>query len=322
MTEDKAPLAGELSPGDREVQPCPVQLLKEWPDTGNTSGRRGDIPTEASLSGLDASSWWKPSGSLGASMELISFEKKERVGLLRINRPKALNALNQALLEELEGFLSSGIKSEEVRALVVTGEGKAFIAGADIKEMLALDEAGVQAFCALGHKVTRLLETLQMVTIAAVNGFALGGGLELALACDFIYASNQAKLGQPEVTLGIIPGFGGTQRLSRAVGTRLAKELITTGRFLDAEEALRIGLVNKVVEPDKLLDEALDTAVKITQNSFSAVTKAKGAINAGADLPLEQALELEKKNFVNCFTTKDQAEGMAAFIEKRKPSFE
>ncbi len=255
-------------------------------------------------------------------MELISFEKRERVGLLKINRPQALNALNHALLVEVDGFLSSGVKIEEVRALVVTGEGKAFIAGADIKEMLVLDEAGIQAFCDLGHKVARQFETLEMVTIAAVNGFALGGGLEMALACDFIYASSNAKLGQPEVTLGIIPGFGGTQRLSRAVGTRLAKELIATGRLLDAEEALRIGLVNKVVEPDKLLDEALDTATKITRNSFSAVTRAKRSINQGAELPLEQALEVEKRNFLDTFTTKDRAEGMKAFMEKRTPSFE
>jgi len=255
-------------------------------------------------------------------MELISFEKRERVGLLKINRPQALNALNHALLVELDEFLSSGLKFEEVRALVVTGEGKAFIAGADIKEMLALDEAGIRAFCDLGHKVARQLETVEMVTIAAVNGFALGGGLEMALACDFIYASSNAKLGQPEVTLGIIPGFGGTQRLSRVVGTRLAKELIATGRFLDAGEALRIGLVNKVVEPDKLLDEALATAAKITQNSFSAFTRAKRAINEGANLPLEQALEVEKKYFVDSFGMTDRAEGMKAFIEKRKPSFE
>ncbi|KKL68762.1 hypothetical protein LCGC14_2121730 [marine sediment metagenome] len=181
-------------------------------------------------------------------MELISFEKRGQTGILKVNRPEALNALNRAVLEELQRFLSSGVSSENIRALIFTGEGKAFIAGADIKEMQALDGAGIGEFCELGQGVTNSLASLEMVTIAAVNGFALGGGLEMALACDFIYASTGAKLGQPEVTLGIIPGFGGTQRLSRAVGVRLAKELITTGRFLGAEEALRIGLVNKVVE--------------------------------------------------------------------------
>ncbi len=255
-------------------------------------------------------------------MELIGFEKRGQIGILKVNRPEALNALNRAVLEELGGFLSSGINSEKVRALIFTGEGKAFIAGADIQEMQALDGPGIREFCELGQEVTHSLASLEMLTIAAVNGFALGGGLEMALACDFIYASGKAKLGQPEVTLGIIPGFGGTQRLSRAVGVRLAKELITTGRFLDAEEALRIGLVNKVVEADGLLDEAIATARKVTQNSFSAVIRAKRAIDKGADLHLAEALEVEKANFIDCFTTKDQAEGMAAFTEKRTPKFE
>lgn len=255
-------------------------------------------------------------------MAVISFEKTEQIGILKVNRPKALNALNRAVLDELDAFLSSGISSEQIRALIFTGEGKAFIAGADVKEMQALGSEGIGEFCELGHKVANSLSCLEMVTIAAVNGFALGGGLEIALACDFIYASTEAKLGQPEVTLGIIPGFGGTQRLSRAVGTRLAKELIATGRFLDADEALRIGLVNKVVEPDRLLDEAIDTARKITQNSFSAVVRAKAAIDKGADLTLGESLEVEKTNFIDCFRTEDQAEGMAAFIEKRKPKFQ
>jgi enoyl-CoA hydratase len=255
-------------------------------------------------------------------MEFIRFDKKDRVGLLKINRPKALNALNQALLGELDEFLSGGIQSEDVRALIVTGEGRAFIAGADIKGMQAFDAAGARAFCELGHKVADLFENLGMITIAAVNGFALGGGLEFALACDFIYASSDAKLGLPEVTLGVIPGFGGTQRLARAVGSRLAKELIATGRFVDPDEALRIGLVNKVVEPDKLLDEATATARKILKNSFAAVTRAKKSINQGAGLPLASALAIERDIFVDCFTTRDQAEGMAAFVEKRKPDFE
>ncbi len=255
-------------------------------------------------------------------MKFLSFEKKERLGLLIINRPQALNALNKALLEEIDRFLSTQITSENIRVLILTGEGKAFIAGADIKEMQAFNESQIREFCNLGHRVARRLETLEQVTIAAVNGYALGGGLEMALACDFIYAANNARLGQPEVSLGVIPGFGGTQRLSRAVGTRKAKEMISTGLLLDAEESLRFGLVNKVVEPDRLLDEAMGAAEKIIQNSFSAVSRAKRVIGEGADLPLPEALELEKKNFVACFSTPDQSEGMAAFIEKRKPGFE
>jgi enoyl-CoA hydratase len=255
-------------------------------------------------------------------MDHLSFEKRDRVGILTINRPEALNALNRALLEEFAEFLSCGIKSAGIRVLIVTGEGKAFIAGADIKEMQAFDGAGIQTFCDLGHRVMGLLETVEVVTIAAINGFAFGGGLELALACDFIYASSTAKMGLPEVSLGITSGFGGTQRLPRAVGVRQAKEIIATGQFLDAAEALRIGLVNKVVKPDKLLDETLATAEKIILNSFSAVLRARRVVQDGAGLPLDQALELEKKAFLDCFSTKDQVEGMAAFIEKRIPNFE
>ena len=255
-------------------------------------------------------------------MEMISFEKKGPVGILKFNRPKVLNALNRELLNELEGFLASEIKSEQVRVLIVTGEGKAFVAGADIKEMQAYDIAGAREFCEMGQRVTTLLETLEMVTIAAVNGFALGGGLEIALSCDFIYVSNKAKMGLPEVSLGVIPGFGGTQRLSRAVGTRMAKELITTGRVVDATEALRIGLVNAVTEPENLLEEALKTAQGILKNSYAAVCRAKHAVNDGACLSIKEALEVEQNYFVDCFTHKDQAEGMAAFVGKRAPDFE
>ncbi len=255
-------------------------------------------------------------------MENISFARQERAGVLKFNRPQALNALNQALLEELDEFLSRQIKSEDIRALIVTGEGKAFVAGADIKAMQNFSTDEARAFCELGHRITNLLERQEMITIAAVNGFALGGGLEIALACDFIYASSQAKLGLPEVSLGVIPGFAGTVRLARAVGTRMAKELITSGRTVGAAEALRIGLVNRVVAPEKLLEEALKTAEEIMKNSYSAVIRAKRAVNEGAELILEKGLEVEKENFVDCFTTPDQAEGMAAFIEKREANFE
>jgi len=255
-------------------------------------------------------------------MEMISFEKQGPVGILKFNRPKVLNALNRELLNELEDFLTAQIKSELVRVLIVTGQGKAFVAGADIKEMQAYDTAAAREFCQLGQRITTLLETLEMITIAAVNGFALGGGLEIALSCDFIYVSNQAKMGLPEVSLGVIPGFGGTQRLSRAVGTRMAQELIATGRAIDAAEALRIGLANAVTEPEELMNKALKTAQSILKNSFAAVCRAKHAVNDGAELVITEALQVEQNYFVDCFTHKDQAEGMAAFVEKRKPDFE
>jgi enoyl-CoA hydratase len=256
-------------------------------------------------------------------MENLLFEKRDRIGILKINRPKALNALNRALLTELEGFLASGAKAEGIRALILTGEGeKAFVAGADIREMNALDTMGMLDFLALGQRVTCMLEEADMATIAAVNGFALGGGLELALACDFIYASSSAKLGCPEVGLGIIPGFGATQRLPRAVGGRMAKELIMSGRTLGADEAGRIGLVNKVVEPGKLLEECLGIAGKILGNGFDAVNQAKKVVNHGAAVPLKDGLVLERNAFTVCFNTPGRTEGMNAFLEKRKPKFD
>ncbi len=255
-------------------------------------------------------------------MEYFLFEKRGRVGILTVNRPEALNALCTPLLDELNRFLSDDIQAEQLRALIVTGAGKAFIAGADIKEMLALTAEENQAFCELGHAATGALEALEMLTIAAVNGFALGGGTEMALACDFIYAAAGAKFGLPEVTLGLIPGFGGTQRLARAVGGRQAKELIMTGRMIDAQEALAIGLVNKVVEPDALLDEAVATAELVLSNSFSAAMRAKRAVDQGIDLPLAKGLELERKAFVDGFGAKDRKEGLSSFVEKRKPDFE
>ncbi|MCP4712267.1 MAG: 3-hydroxybutyryl-CoA dehydrogenase [Planctomycetes bacterium] len=255
-------------------------------------------------------------------MKMISFEKNNQVGILKFNRPKALNALNRELLNELEEFLTSQIKSEQIRILILTGQGKAFVAGADIKEMQAYDSAGAREFCELGQRVTTLLETLDMITIAAVNGFALGGGLEIALSCDFIYVSNQAKMGLPEVSLGVIPGFGGTQRLSRAVGTPMAKELISTGRGIDAAEALRIGLANATAEPENLMDAALKTAQDILKNSHAAICRAKHSVNDGAGLIIKEALEVEQNYFVDCFNHKDQIEGMAAFVGKRKANFE
>lgn len=255
-------------------------------------------------------------------MKHLQFEKKEHVGILTIDRPEALNALDRSVLEELDGFLADVVPQEQIRTLVVTGAGeKAFVAGADIKEMQTLDHSGILAFCDLGQRVALRLETMDAVTIAAVNGYALGGGLEIALACDFIYTSHTSTFGLPEVTLGLIPGFGGTQRLSHAVGMRRAKEMILSGQPITADEAHAIGLVNRVVDEGDLLDACLDVASKISRNAFGAVIQAKRLINDSVNLPLAEGLELEKQAFVRVFDTKDRVEGLAAFVEKRSPKF-
>ncbi len=255
-------------------------------------------------------------------MEQLLFEKRGNTGILTVNRPKALNALNRAVLEELDEFLSETIDGEHLRALVLTGSGeKAFIAGADIAEMRPMSHLDMLAFCDLGQRVTVLLETIDLVTIAAVNGYALGGGLEMALACDFIYASENAKLGVPEVSLGLIPGFGGTQRLTRAVGTRRAKELTFTGKMITAQEGLAMGLINKVVPAGQLIDACAEAALGAEKNGPIAVTQAKRAINMGASLSMADALELEKQCCVTSFATEDRLEGMTAFLEKRKAEF-
>jgi enoyl-CoA hydratase len=255
-------------------------------------------------------------------MEFLKFEKKGPVGLLRINREEVLNALNQGLLEEMKAFLTTTVFEEEIRVLILTGEGpKAFIAGADIKQMKDMGHMEMLKFCDLGQGVSSLLETIDVVTIAAVNGFALGGGLEIALACDFIIASDNAKLGLPEVTLGLIPGFGGTQRLTRAVGTRMAKEMVMSADMISADEAKSIGLVNHVHPQDELIDRCFEMAEKILNNAFSAVTQAKRAINHGQSLSLQDALEMEKQCCAVSFASDNRLEGMTAFLEKRPAKF-
>lgn len=254
-------------------------------------------------------------------MEQISLQKKGQIGILTVNRPQALNALNRAVLLEMKECLLS-LKESEVRALILTGAGeKAFVAGADIKEMKELSATEMLAFAGLGQEVTLLLETSPFLTVAAVNGFCLGGGLELALGCDFIYASESACLGLPEVTLGLIPAFGGTQRLCRAVGSRLAKELVMSGASLSAEEALQVGLVNKVCPGVGLLEACEKVAQKVCTNSFFATQQAKQAINHGSHLGMQEALELEKNMCAVAFATPDRLEGMSAFVEKRPAKF-
>ncbi len=243
------------------------------------------------------------------------------VSTMTINRPDKLNALSQEVLGDLKAAIEETSRRDDVRAAVITGIGKAFVAGADIAAMRDMDEAQARGFGALGHEVFNTIEHLSFPVIAAVNGFALGGGCELALACDFIYASNKAKFGQPEVGLGIIPGFGGTQRLPRRVGPAMARELIYTGKMIDAEEALRIGLANAVFEPDELLAAATTAAADIATKGPLAVAAAKRLIRDGVDIPLPQANKRERDAFGEGFGTEDQTEGMTAFLEKRPPHF-
>jgi enoyl-CoA hydratase len=244
------------------------------------------------------------------------------VSTCTINRPKVLNALNEETLQELLDFATSLARSSEVRSLILTGSGdKAFIAGADISSMAKMDPRNARAFAELGHRVCDALGALPVPVIAAVNGFALGGGTEIALACDIIYASKKARFGQPEVKLGIIPGFGGTQRLARRVGVARAKEIILAGEVLTADEAVRIGLVNQVYEPEELLPKARALAESIAKRGPVAVAEAKRSIDRGLDLPLGAGNQLEREIFAALFVTHDQREGMAAFLEKRDPKF-
>lgn len=251
----------------------------------------------------------------------IKIEEKQAVMVLTISAPKSLNALNSEILAELNSFLDS-FDCNKYRCLIVTGDGeKSFVAGADISEMATLNVQQGQTFGNRGASVFRKFETLPVPVIAAVNGFALGGGCELAMACDIRICSNNAKFGQPEVGLGITPGFSGTVRLPRLIGQGMAKEMIYTGKVIRADEALRIGLVNAVYEREELLDKALELAAKMVANAPLAIRACKQSINQGCDLTMDEAIELENKLFASCFATQDQKEGMAAFLGKRKAAF-
>jgi enoyl-CoA hydratase len=249
----------------------------------------------------------------------VILEKEGKVAIVKINRPQALNALNSETLKELDIIVDDLANDNEVLSVILTGGGdKAFVAGADITEMKELNTMEGRKFGILGNKVFRKLETLEKPVIAAIHGFALGGGCEIAMACDMRIATTKAKFGQPEVGLGITPGFGGTQRLPRLVGMGMAKQLIYTGDIINAEEALRIGLVNKVVEVESLMDEAKALANKIAANAPVAVMLSKAAINRGMQCDIDTALFYESEVFGECFSTEDQTEGMTAFVEKRK----
>ena len=252
-------------------------------------------------------------------MTNVLLEKKGHYAVATINRPKALNALNSQVLEDLNELVDLVTADEEIRALVLTGAGeKAFVAGADIGEMSTLTKAEGEAFGKKGNDVFRKLETMPVPVIAAINGFALGGGCELSMSCDIRICADTAVFGQPEVGLGITPGFGGTQRLARLVSPGMAKQLIYTARNIKADEALRIGLVNAVYPAAELMAAAEKMADTIAKNAPIAVRACKKAINEGLDVDMDAALVIEEKLFGDCFETADQKEGMGAFLEKRK----
>lgn len=254
--------------------------------------------------------------------ETILFQKDGAVATVTINRPKVLNAINDQVISDLIKCFQDIQYQKEIRGVIVTGAGdKAFVAGADIASMQTKTALDARNFVEAGHRCMRLIETCDVPVIAAVNGFALGGGMELALSCDFIYASSTAKLGLPEVNLGLYPGFGGTQRLARLIGKNKAKELIYSAKVMSAEDAFQLGIVNKVVEPDQLMDAVKKSLGIILKKGPIAVSLAKKVINEGADLPLPSGLALEETTFPLIFATEDRNEGVSAFLEKREAKF-
>ncbi len=254
--------------------------------------------------------------------ENIIFETEGNVGIIKFNRPKALNAINPDMLSETQDALNKVEADPAIKVLVLTGEGdKAFVAGADISHMVKLNPLGSRQFAREGHELGFRLESLPIPVIACVNGFALGGGTELAMASDFIYASEKAKFGQPEINLGVMPGFGGTQRLPRLVGKGMAKELCMTGVIISAQEAKEIGLVNKVFPPDKLWEETMKTAQLIATKGKVSLRGVKECIDRGYNLDLRDGCYMEIDAFALCATSPDREDGMTAFLDKRKPEF-
>ena len=254
--------------------------------------------------------------------ETIIFEVTDGIGILKFNRPKALNAINTQVLKETNEVIDMVEADSSIRVLILTGEGeKAFVAGADISYMVNLNPLQLRRFSREGQELLFRLERLPIPVIACVNGYALGGGTEIAMACDFIYASENAKFGQPEINLGVIPGFGGTQRLSRLVGKAMAKELCMTGRMIDAKEAKEIGLVNRVFPPDKLWEETMKTAKLLASKGKVSLKAVKDCIERGLDVDLRDGCYMESDAFALCMTSPDGKEGMRAFLEKRKPEF-
>ena len=248
-------------------------------------------------------------------------ESEAKVGIIKINRPAAMNALNTQTIQELDDAVHRLSENPDVRVIVVTGEGKAFVAGADIAEMKDMTKEQAMDFSRMGQKAFSFLESQEKPVIAAVNGFALGGGCELALACDIRIASEAAKFGQPEVNLGVTPGFAGTQRLLRLVGAAKAKELVYTGEIIDAQTALSLGLANQVVSPDKLMDTVMEMAKRIASKGPMAIKLAKRVIHRGSKSDFDTGSSFEVEGFGECFASGEAKEGMSAFLEKRKPKW-
>jgi enoyl-CoA hydratase len=256
------------------------------------------------------------------SFATIILEKEDGVAVLKFNRPKALNAINPEVIKEFGEALDQIEEDDSIRVLVLTGEGdRAFVAGADIAHMSKLSPLEMRHFSRVGQELLFRLEDLPIPVMAAVNGFALGGGLEIAMACDFVYASEMAKFGQPEINLGLIPGFGGTQRLPRLIGKSRAKELCLTGNMIDAHEAKEIGLINKVFPPEKLWEETMTTAKNISEKGGVSLKAVKDCIGRGVDVDLRDGCYMESDAFGLCIVSPDAQEGTAAFLEKRKPEF-
>ena len=251
----------------------------------------------------------------------LIIEKQEDICIVKINNPQAMNALNSTVLSELDCAFSQIESDQTIKVVILTGEGRAFVAGADISQMSTMSAAEGKAFGEQGAAVFRKIEQLKVPVIAAVNGFALGGGCELAMACDIRIASAKAKFGQPEVGLGITPGFSVTQRLPRLVGMGVAKDLIYTADIIGADEAYRIGLVNKVAEPEALMDQAIEMAKKIASKAPIAVRYSKEAINRGCQVDIDTAIAIEANLFGLCFASEDQKEGMSSFLNKKAPEF-
>lgn len=252
-------------------------------------------------------------------MSNIIYEKFDDIGVVKVNRPQVRNALNRAVLQELQYFLDVTAKQDRLKAVILTGAGdKAFISGADIKEMQSMNDEELHSFWFLGRVVADSLETSPFLTMAAVQGYALGGGLEMALGCDFIYSDSTALFGFPEVKLGVIPCFGGIQRLTRAIGSRLSKELIMSGRTVSAETAQSIGIVNQVFSGENLIAACLKTAKEITSHSITAIKEAKNAINCGERLSLNEAIVMETAMCKTCFSTPERKEAMNAFLHPKR----
>lgn len=253
---------------------------------------------------------------------MVKYQKESCIGVMTLSRPEALNALNAEMLAELEEQLAVVEQDSELLALIITGDGRSFVAGADIAAQYPLDLQGGRKWGQRGAAIMRRIEKLEIPSIAAVNGFALGGGCELAMACDIILASEKAKFGQPEVSLGITPGFSGTQRLPRRVGIAKAKELIFSGKLIPAAEAKAIGLVNEVYAPEALMDGAMEMARSFAKNAPLAVKYAKACIDRGMQTDIDSGISIENELFAMCYATADQKEGMSAFLEKRPASFQ